>query len=159
MKLWMAPGGLHVEPGAGKDADTLAKLHDDAFYRGWPATEFAAYLNDVTRTPAYIAADAKRRIAGFAMLRLAEDEAELLTIVVAPKWRGKGIGGALLRACFQDLLMTPVQRMFLEVEDANSAAIALYNNLGFTEVAKRKGYYPKPGGEAATALVMRCELD
>lgn len=159
MKLWMAPAGLHVEPGKVDHAETLATLHAGAFYRGWPATEFAAYLNDPERTPAYIAANAKNRIAGFAMLRLAEDEAELLTIVVEPKWRGKGIGAALLRAAFDDLLMTPVRRMFLEVEDANAPAIALYNGLGFAQVAKRKGYYPKPGGEPATALVMRRELD
>jgi len=159
MKLWMAPGGLHVEPAMVKDADQLAKLHDAAFYKGWPAPEFASFLSDPHRTPAYIACDAKHRTAGFAMLRLADDEAELLTIVVAPKWQGKGVGGAILRAAMDDLLMTPVRRMFLEVEDANKPAIALYSGLGFDEVAQRAGYYSKPEGEPATALVMRRDFD
>lgn len=159
MKLWMAPAGLHVEPGTVKDADSLAKLHAGAFFRGWPAPEFAAFLNDPARTPGYIAIDTKHRLSGFAMLRLAADEAELLTIVVAPKWQGKGIGVALLRAVMDDLLMTPVTRMFLEVEDTNAAAISLYKGFGFAQVATREGYYSKAGGAAATALVMRCELD
>jgi ribosomal-protein-alanine N-acetyltransferase len=49
--------------------------------------------------------------------------------------------------------------MFLEVEDANRSAIGLYQTLGFIEVGRREGYYPKPSGEAATALVMRRDLD
>jgi [ribosomal protein S18]-alanine N-acetyltransferase len=159
VKLWMAPGGLHVEPGIGKDAGAMARLHATAFYHGWPVSEFDAYLADPGRTPAYVAIDPKRRLAGFAMLRLVEDEAELLTIVVDGKWRGRGVGAAMLRAALDDLTMSPVRRMFLEVEDANAAAISLYKTFGFAEIAQRRGYYPKPGGEPATALVMRRELD
>jgi len=159
MKIWMAPGGLHVAPATTGDAEALARLHETAFYRGWPASEFAAYVSDPDRTPGYAAIDKKRRLAGFAMLRLAADEAELLTIVVDPKWRGKGVGAALLRATLDDLLMSPVRRMFLEVETDNRPAIALYNTFGFTEIAQRKGYYAKPDGAPATALVMRRELD
>lgn len=159
MKLWMAPAGLHIEPGIVADAERLAKLHAGAFYRGWPSSEFAAYLVDPSRTPTYVVANNKRKVEGFAMLRLAADEAELLTIIVDPKRRGKGIGAALLRAAMQDLLMTPIVRLFLEVEDANIAAIRLYQNLGFVEISRRQGYYHKPGGAVATALVMRRELD
>ncbi len=159
MKIWMAPGGMHVAPARPEDADALARLHAGAFYRGWPASEFAAYVRDAERTPGYAALDTKRRVAGFAMLRLLEDEAELLTIVVDPKWRGKGVGAALLRATMDDLLMTPVTRMFLEVETDNQPAIALYKAFGFAEIGQRKGYYAKPDGTAATALVMRCQLD
>lgn len=159
MKLWMAPAGLHIELGVVSDADRLAKLHAGAFYRGWPSTEFAAYLADPSRTPTYVVANSKRKVEGFAMLRLAADEAELITIIIDPKRRGKGIGAALLRAAMDDLTMTPVVRLFLEVEDANMAAISLYRGLGFDEISRREGYYSKPGGDAATALVMRRELD
>lgn len=159
MKFWMAPGGLHVEPGTARDARDLARLHAGAFFQGWPETEFAAYLLDAARTPAYIAVDKKHRLAGFAIIRLVEDEAELLTIVVDPKWRGKGVGRALLQAAFADLMFTPAKQMFLEVEDANAGAIALYRRLGFEDVARREGYYRKPDGSAAAALVMRRALD
>lgn len=158
MNLWLAPGGLHVARGEVRDAPILAKLHAAGFFRGWPTADFEAYLVDPKTTPAYVVCDAKRNVSGFAMLRLAGDEAELLTIAVDPKKRGKGLGRALLTAGFADLTMSPVRTMFLEVDETNAPAIALYRSFGFTEIGKRKGYYPKPDGSAATALVMRAPI-
>jgi ribosomal-protein-alanine N-acetyltransferase len=109
-------------------------------------------------TPAYVACDAKRRIAGFALIRLVADESELLTIAVDPKWRGKGVGRALLDAVFADLMMSPARKMFLEVDAENRPAIKLYERLGFSTISSRKGYYAKPDGSAATALVMARDL-
>ncbi|HEY8594101.1 MAG TPA: ribosomal protein S18-alanine N-acetyltransferase [Devosiaceae bacterium] len=157
MKLWMAPAGLHVEPATVQDTAQMARLHAAAFYRGWPREDFEAYvLGD--DTPALVACDPGRRIAGFAMLRLAGDECELITIVVDPRLRGRGVGQALLRAAFDDLMMTPARRMFLEVDEFNAAAIRLYKGLGFVEVGRRQGYYPRQDGTAATAIVMRRDL-
>ena len=157
MKLWMAPGGLHIEPGQSNDAGELARIHAKGFYRGWPREEFIGFLTEPS-TPLYVACDAKRRIAGFALIRHAADEAELLTIAVDPKWRGKKVGQALLRAAFEDLLLTPARRMFLEVDEQNAAAIRLYTGQGFVRVGTRNGYYPRPDGSAATALVMARDL-
>jgi ribosomal-protein-alanine N-acetyltransferase len=157
IKLWMAPGGLHIEPGRMADARELARIHALGFYRGWPAGEFESFLADA-QTPVYVACDARRRIAGFALIRVVEDECELLTIAVDPKWRGKGLGKALLKAVFDDLLLTPARRMFLEVSEENAAAIKLYQREGFATISSRKGYYAKADGSAATALVMARDL-
>ena len=157
LKLWMAPHGLHIEPAEQADAETLARLHAQGFYRGWPRGEFAAYIAGAD-TPIYVACDARRRIAGFAMLRLAADEAELITIAVDPKWRKKGVGLALMRALFEDLRMTPARQLFLEVAADNPAALKLYGKLGFTKVSERRGYYVRANGEPATALVMARDL-
>lgn len=157
MKLWMGPAGLHIEPAQGKDADVIAKLHAQGFYRGWPREDFAAYITG-EGTPVYVACDARRKVAGFAMVRLVGDEAELITIAVDPKWRKKGVGAALLRAVFDDLLMSPARRMFLEVAADNAAAIRLYGKFGFQKVSERKGYYPRPDGTPATAIVMARDL-
>ena len=157
MKLWMAPQGLHIEPGQTRDADDLARIHKAGFYRGWPREEFLSFLSEGA-TPVYIACDAKRRIAGFALIRIAADEAELLTIAVDPKWRGKKVGQALLRAAFEDLRMSPARRMFLEVDEQNAPAVRLYGKEGFATISSRKGYYPRPDGSAATALVMARDL-
>ncbi|MBU1333366.1 MAG: ribosomal protein S18-alanine N-acetyltransferase [Devosia sp.] len=157
IKLWMAPAGLHIEPGRVADAKELARIHALGFYRGWPVGEFESFLADDS-TPVYVACDARRRIAGFALIRIAADEAELLTIAVDPKWRGKRIGQALLRAAFDDLLRSPARRMFLEVSEDNGAAIKLYQREGFATISSRKGYYPKPDGSQATALVMARDL-
>lgn len=157
MKFWMAPGGLHVEPAETRDAKDLARIHGQSFYRGWPTGDFISFLED-RNSPAYIACDGKRRIAGFALIRAVADEAELLTIAVEPRWRGKGVGRALMDAVFADLMMSPARRMFLEVDEQNHAAIRLYQKLGFATISARKGYYAKPDGSAATALVMARDL-
>lgn len=153
----MAPHGLHVEPADTGDAPTLAKLHAQGFYRGWPVSDFVEFLGG-KNTPTYIACDARRRIAGFALIRTVADEAELLTIAVDPKWRGKGVGRALLDAVFADLMLSPARRMFLEVDEQNHSAIALYKRHGFVTISSRKGYYARPDGSAATALVMARDL-
>lgn len=157
IRLWMAPAGLHVEPAETADAKELARIHGKSFFRGWPTEDFISFLGD-RGTPAYIACDAKRRIAGFALIRQVADEAELLTIAVDPKWRGKGVGRALMDAVFADLLLSPARKMFLEVDEQNMAAIHLYEKLGFTRISTRRGYYPRPDGSAATALVMARDL-
>ena len=157
MKFWMAPGGLHVEPAETRDAKDLARIHGQSFYRGWPTADFESFLKE-RDTPAYIACDARRRIAGFALIRSVADEAELLTIAVEPRWRGQGVGRALLDAVFADLMLSPARRMFLEVDEQNHAAIRLYEKLGFSTIASRKGYYPRRDGSAATALVMARDL-
>jgi ribosomal-protein-alanine N-acetyltransferase len=158
MNFWTAPNGLHIARGETDDAPALAKLHAQGFYRGWPVSDFEAYLADPQTTPAYVATDARRNISGFAMLRIAGDESELLTIAVDPKRRGKGLGRALLTAAFADLAMSPVKTLFLEVDEANIPAIALYRRFGFADIGTRKGYYPKPDGSVATALVMAAPI-
>ena len=157
-RLWLAPHGLHVEPAMPADAEAIAGLHARGFYRGWPREEFEAYLADPARTPAYVACDRKRRVVGFAMLRVVADEVELMTIAVEPKWRRKGVGAALLRAAFEDLMMSPARKMFLEAAADNASAIALYRGHGFAEIGRRDGYYPRPDGTPATALVMSRDL-
>ena len=74
------------------------------------------------------------------------------------KWRGKGVGRALLRAAIEDLRMTAARRLFLEVAEDNTPATKLYRREGFAEVGKRAGYYPRPDGSPATALVMARDL-
>ena len=156
-RLWMAPHGLHIEPAETRDADILAALHAHGFHRGWPSQDFASYIAG-QGTPVYVACDAKRKIAGFAMLRLAADEAELITIAVEPRWRKKGIGRALMHALFEDLATTAARRLFLEVAADNTAALRLYGRLGFARIGEREGYYTRPDGRPATAIVMARDL-
>lgn len=157
MKIWMAPHGLHIEPAQSGDEKALAKLHAEGFFRGWSSSDFLSYLRGAD-TPIYVACDAKRNLAGFAMLRINGDECELMTIVVGKKHQRKGLSKALMKAMFDDLMMSPVTKMFLEVDEDNQAARRLYATYGFAQIGERRGYYPRPDGKTATALVMRADL-
>ena len=157
MKIWMAPAGLHIEPARAGDEKNLAKLHEEGFFRGWSAGDFHSYLRSA-ETPIYVACDAKHKIAAFSMLRINDDECELMTIVVGKKFQSKGISKSLMQAMFDDLLMSPVTKMFLEVDEDNQPARKLYERFGFSQIGERRGYYPRPDGKTATALVMRADL-
>ena len=159
MRLWMAPAGLHVEPANIVHVPSMVKLHEGNFFHGWTSGEFASYLGAPARTPVYVACDAKNKVAGFMVLSLSGEEAELLTIVVGAKWRSKGIGNALLRSGFEDLLASKVTAMLLEVDENNPHALALYTSFGFEKVGTRPRYYPLKDGSRATALVMRCNFN
>ncbi len=158
LRSWMAPLGLHIEPAQPRDADAVARLHARSFYRGWPREDIEAYLLDPD-TPTLVACDVRRNVAGFAMLRILGDDVELMTIAVDTKHQGRGVGEALLKACFEDLMMTPARRMILEVAADNPSALRLYQKLGFSKLSERKGYYARPDGQPATALVMVRDLN
>jgi len=49
--------------------------------------------------------------------------------------------------------------VFLEVAEDNPAARRLYAGLGFEEVGRRRGYYPRAGTRAVDALVLRRALN
>ncbi len=59
--------------------------------RGWSAAEFVALL----KGPGVFAVTEPD---GFAMARAVADEAEILTLAVAPEARGQGIGRRMLKA-------------------------------------------------------------
>ena len=91
---------------------------------------------------------------GFLLARLAGDEAEILTLAVAPAARRRGIGTALLAAAQARAAVEGAAAMFLEVSTRNHAAIGLYHSLGFQEVGRRPAYYTS--GE--DALVLKAPL-
>ena len=146
------------EPGRISDADELAALHAHAFRHGWPATEMEALIADPTVTTV-VARQGRtpftRRPVGFVMVRAAADEAEILTVVVKPTRRGRGIGRLLMDETIRRLYFMRVASLFLEVEEGNGSALALYRRLGFREVGRRANYY---AGGTANALVMRADL-
>jgi len=128
------------------DTAPLAALHAACFPRAWDA----AALSDMLAGPG---AFAFAHDDGFVLGRTTADEAEILTLAVAPRARGKGLGRALLQAAINKAKTMGAVTMFLEVGADNPHALALYAGLGFAEVGMRKAYY-----EGRDALVLRLPL-
>ena len=115
----------------------------------WRETAFQAEL---TAGHYYVGAYAEGLVgyAGISVLGGPGDaEANVHTIGVDPRWQGKGIGKALLRALLAraDEVAAPV---FLEVRTDNAAAIGLYEAHGFTRIGMRRRYYWPSGADAYT---------
>lgn len=139
-------------------AESCAAIHAESFAHPWSPLEFEALLSSKTTIGAAAVDATNDDLRGFALSRLAADEAEVLTIAVHKAYRGRGIGRALMIDTLSRLAASHVRSLFLEVERTNRAAIALYSHMGFQEVGQRRGYYQKPDGSAATALVLRKDL-
>jgi ribosomal-protein-alanine N-acetyltransferase len=147
---------LVIRPAEMSDARAAAEIHALSFDRPWGLMEFERLMAE-ENILTHVAADEKAS-EGFVLSRLAADEAEILSIATHPRRRGEGIAGRLLSAHREALLLNRIRTLFLEVEDSNAPALALYRRQGFTEVSRREAYYRKADGSAATALVMRKTL-
>ena len=91
------------------------------------------------------------------LLRSVADEAEVLTICVAPESRRAGLGRDLLRAGLSLLGAGQIARVFLEVAEDNLPAQGLYQSEGFVEVAERRDYYRR-GESHVSARVLEKKL-
>jgi [ribosomal protein S18]-alanine N-acetyltransferase len=138
-----------------RDARELAALHARSFHRGWSDSEFEALLQE--RNVVADRATEGRRLVGFIVSRLAADEAEILSIAVEPARRGRGLARALLDRNLRRLAGAGARAVFLEVDEGNAPARALYRRAGFREIGRRAGYYPA-GRTTASALILRRDL-
>jgi ribosomal-protein-alanine N-acetyltransferase len=135
-----------------RDAAAIAHLHAASFGRGWEEDEVHRLLLD----SAVIAhrAMVRRMMVGFIMSRVAADEAEILSVAIAPARRGRGFSRPLLDFHLRSLAGLGARTVFLEVDEHNAPACRLYSGAEFHEVGRRRGYYQ--GG--AAALVLRRDL-
>jgi [ribosomal protein S18]-alanine N-acetyltransferase len=153
---WWHGGPAAVEPATLRDARMLARLHAESFHRGWGEGEFESMLTE--RNTLVHRLRAGRRIIGFAVSRMAADEAEILSVAVAASHRGRGLSRNLLLTHLGYLAGHGVRTVFLEVEEHNQPARRLYERVGFGIAGRRERYYQQPDGEHLDALLMRRDL-
>ncbi len=136
-------------------AAVMATIHAAAFPPGarWGPDAITLQLG-LSGAFGHLALDSKGLPGGFILARVAADEAEILTLAVAPPARRNGLATALLHAAETRAEIAGATAMFLEVADANAPARSLYARRGYVQVGLRRGYYA--GGE--DALVLRRKL-
>jgi [ribosomal protein S18]-alanine N-acetyltransferase len=134
------------------DIGALAAVHGASFRRGWSEDEFQRLLGD--RNTVAHRATMGRSLIAFIVSRLIGDEAEILSVAIAPAWRGRGFSRPLLDLHLRRLAGLGARTVFLEVDKNNKPACRLYGRAGFYEVGQRQGYYDS----GAAALVLRRDL-
>jgi ribosomal-protein-alanine N-acetyltransferase len=127
----------------------MAALHALCFVTPRPWSE--AEISDLLSSRFCFAIKA---VSGFLLGRVVAGEAELLTIAVDPAARRQGIGTGLMRDFLAEAAKRGADSVFLEVADFNTSAQRLYLASGFTETARRRGYYHAPDGTRSDAVVM-----
>lgn len=135
-----------------RDATAIAVIHAASFQRGWGEEEIYRLL--IEKSVVAHRATSGGKLIGFILSRLAAGEAEILSVAIAPSWRGRKLARPLLDLHLRRVAGLGTRAVLLEVGEDNAPATRLYRRAGFREVGKRQGYYE--GG--ATALVMRRDL-
>jgi ribosomal-protein-alanine N-acetyltransferase len=134
------------------DAGLIAALHAASFAQAWSAEDFARFLTNPLCRCLLASAPIPN---GFVVVRVAADEAEVLTLAVAPEARRRGLAALLMRSLQEELIAAGTRRLYLEVGVVNEAAVALYEGLGFEKAGRRPGYYQTGDGAGEDAILMR----
>ena len=151
---------LVVEPLTSAHLHIAADIHAQTFARAWTDGEIENVIQSQSSW-ALVArsVDDANKLAGFVIMRSAADEAEVLSIAVKPSWQRYGVGRMLMDAVLAEAYRQRLSSVFLEVDEANTAASLLYTKLGFHAVAERPDYYRLPDGSRGKAIIMRRDLD
>ncbi|HEX2637953.1 MAG TPA: ribosomal protein S18-alanine N-acetyltransferase [Gemmatimonadales bacterium] len=135
------------------DAAALVAIERRAFSDPWSEASFREAL--ASSWSFGLVVETGRGLAGYLIARELAGSGEVLNLAVAPEFRRRGIGGALLEAGVAALRRRSVDEVFLEVRESNISAQALYVGHGFRPVGQRAAYYRNPREDA---LVLRLEL-
>ncbi|OUS31619.1 ribosomal-protein-alanine N-acetyltransferase [Gammaproteobacteria bacterium 45_16_T64] len=92
-------------------------------------------------------------LVAYAVLSIAVGECHILNICVSPKYQGSGVASAFLSRLLVEAHEWEADIVFLEVRASNIAALGLYSKLGFSEIGRRKDYYPN-GDSREDAMVL-----
>ncbi|WP_105102666.1 GNAT family N-acetyltransferase/peptidase C39 family protein [Microbulbifer pacificus] len=135
-----------IRPAAASDLDQLCALEESSFlgdrlsrrsFRHWIKTDNRVFL----------VAEENQALLGYSLvlLRRGTRLARLYSLAVGPAGRGKGIGKALLTAAEDASSRSGRLYMRLEVAEHNTAAIALYKQLGYRTFGSYANYYEDSG--------------
>jgi len=137
-------------PMAGLDLDRVLDLERSIYRFPWTRGNFADSL--ASGYSAWVAR-AGAELAGYAVMLLVSDEAQLLNISIAPVRQRTGLGSSLFKHLCGIAAAGGSRRLFLEVRRSNAAALAFYRQHGLRQIGERRGYYPSIEGRE-DAIVM-----
>ncbi len=134
-----------------KDCGQAARLHQAVFFKGWKETDFKEFLENPLVYG--LKTEENQELSGFILWREVGEEAEILTLVVAPFYQRKGKASLLLEALFEILTKKTIQNLFLEVAEDNNQDQAFYKRHNFLLLSKRPHYYPRQDGLFIPAFI------
>ncbi|WP_426106473.1 ribosomal protein S18-alanine N-acetyltransferase [Massilia sp. TSP1-1-2] len=156
MSMLRDPDQLVYAPMVVGDVDEVFALETSVYPHPWSRGNFidslaSGYNSWTLREDAGL-------LVGYFLLMPIVDEAHLLNVAVAKPRQREGLGLYLLDkvcACARGLSMASI---LLEVRPSNLRALKVYEQYGFTEIGRRKAYYPAHNGQREDAIVMRFTL-
>lgn len=142
------------------DLDAIMAIETATFTTdAWSPQAMASELaSEHTYYLVAVDSDALAAFAGYAGLLAPEGsgDADIQTIAVADFARRHGLGRLMMQQLIEEARDRGAEQLFLEVRADNPNARALYDSLGFEQLAVRKHYYQP---DDVDAQVMRLQLE
>lgn len=121
------------------DLDAVMRLEPILFpYSPWTREGYEEELSNHAYNH-YYAIESDQQFVGYGGVFRLYENAEILTLGIDPEFQKQGYGRMLLQYLLESVSMC--DQISLEVKADNKSAIALYESLGFKQVAIRKNYY------------------
>jgi len=149
---------IEIRVAASADAELFAGIHAGCFDDHWSAASFRSLLDSPGVFGLAAGRDVRGQVESFILVRVAADEAEILTLATLPDARRHGLASRLVGTAMEQAKTRGALRLFLEVAEANQPGRRLYEKLCFERAALRPDYYKSATNAAIAAVVMRREL-
>ncbi len=146
--LWASP----------ERAEEISHLHGRLFDPPWDPESISQLIEHPAAAAIVAQSRQPKAIVGFVIGQIAADEAEILSLGVAPEWQRRGVARHMIEGLVRAAQRSDVRRLYLEVAADNMPALRLYDGLGFIAAGRRKGYYRRPGGRPVDAIVLALDL-
>ena len=141
---------ISYRPMQESDLDAIMAIEPKIYSHPWSRGNFA----DSMRSGYHCwVGEADGQMIAYGVLMAVLDEIHLLNISIAQAFQGLGLGRALLLHFIELARRHGGQMMFLEVRPSNTAALGLYESMGFNEFSVRRGYYPAKNGREDAILM------
>lgn len=141
---------VSYRPMQDEDLDAVMAIEPKIYSHPWSRGNFADSLK--SGYSCWVV-ELDGELIGYGALMMVLDEAHLLNLSIAGSYQGHGLGRELLAHFIEVARRYGGQMMFLEVRPSNTAAIGLYESMGFNEFSVRKGYYPAENGREDAVLM------
>jgi ribosomal-protein-alanine N-acetyltransferase len=102
--------------------------------------------------------DDSKDLIGYYVLMPVVDEMHLLNFAISAHYQGLGCARILLDHLCASARAQQSISILLEVRVSNLRALSVYTRYGFSEIGRRKAYYPVDDKLREDAIVMRLEL-
>ena len=96
-------------------------------------------------------------VQAYGVMSVGAGESHILNLCVHPHRRRRGLGRTVLGHLLRLARKHRAETALLEVRPSNREALALYQDLGFSEVGVRRNYYPHSQGRE-DALILALDL-
>lgn len=143
---------LLIEPATRADLDRLLAIETASFSSPWTRKMFEAELagNPFGSLLSARRAEpgAEREAIGYICFWVVFEELRLMNLAVDGSVRRRRIGTTLVQEALRRGARQGAVRAFLEVRASNTAAVGLYQRLGFRNIGTRTRYYSNPTEDA-----------